>query len=357
MNDRFRFLVVTALLASAASLPACTSEAGEEESADSADEDLKKKVGGKNTAYATVEAAPLAWFDQGRFENRQFVDGKPLLPGAKLELPPGSYPAKIAGYGFLDAPGDLAYPNLALAAGEKVTLPAPVGVLVVRKGTLTWEGLGTRQSTLAVGDRGVLSDSGRRLDGVDPLVRGRYVLVPSDKPLTLRTPGGTKTIPAAPGQLVTVEVPVARATIELEAVDPAYPTPTYAAPDFHVEDAWGGAFEMAAKFGTRTVRPGATLVLKNAWGATASFTMTETAETKIQLHRLEVDPLSVTKDGATKNTWTRVDVEMWKDGRWTPYGRQISAPFGADVLDGKYRVTRYDPYQPTIRSVDEVSFP
>lgn len=356
MSPRLRLLLVFATLASTAcALSACTS--AEEDDVESADEDLRKKVGGVNTTYATVETAPLPWYGQARFENRQYVNGQPMLPGTKVDLAPGRYPVKIASYGFNDAPIDFTSPALALTAGQKVVLPAPVGVFVVRKGKITWDGLGTNLSALLYGDTQVVGDSGRRLDNVDPVVFGRSILVPSDKPLTLRTPGGTRTITAAAGQLVKVEFPVATATVELETADPDYPTPTYASPDFHVEDSQGQAFEGAAKFGTRTVRAGATIVLKNVWGASASFVTSEAQPTKIVLHRLEVDPLSVTKDGATKNVWTRVEVEMWKDGRYVPYGRQLSAPFGIDVLDGKYRVTRYDPNAPTVRSTDEVSFP
>jgi hypothetical protein len=349
------FLVFATLASTACTLSACTSGGGDD--ADSADEDLKKKVGGSNTTYATVETATLPWYGQARFENRQYVNGQPMLPGTKVDLAPGTYPVKIALYAFNDTLSDFNFPALTLAAGQKVALPAPVGVKVVRKGAITWDGLGPKVSVLAYGDTAVVADSGRRLDNVDPMVLGRSILVPSDKPLTLRTPGGTKAIPATPGQLVTVEIPVATATVELEAVDPAYPTPTYAASDFHVEDSHGQAFEAAAKFGTRTVRAGAAIVLKNAWGASASFVTSETAPTKITLHRLEVDPISVTKDGATKNVWTRVDVEMWKEGRYVPYARQLSAPFGIDVLEGKYRVKRSDGMVPAVQSTDEVSFP
>ncbi len=353
---RLRFLLVMAALASTAcALSGCASAADDE--TDAAEEDVKKKIGGANTAYATVETAALPWYGQARFETRQYVNGKPMLPGTKIDLAPGTYPVKIASYGFNDAPSDFTFPNLSLAAGQRVVLPAPVGVLFVRKGTITWDGLGTNLSGLYYGDRAVVADSGRRLDNVDPLVFGRSILVPSDKPLTLRTVDGTKEIAAAPGQLVKVEVPVATATIQLEPTDPAYPTPTYAAPDFHVEDVYGLAFETVKAFGTRSVRPGATLVLKNAWGAKATFVAREAAPTTIVLHRLEIDPLSVTKDGGTSDVSTRVHVEMWKDGRYVPYGRQLSAPLGIDVLDGKYRVTRYDVDAPTVRTVDEVSFP
>lgn len=359
-----RRAVVASLLALLpAALGACADAENKDDpspSGESSEDELKKRVSGAGASGKLV-APKVSWYVQGVQASDMKQNGALVQFGNTLDLPPGKIALTIEPHRADGPRFNLGF--VEVVAGGTTTLPAPSGIRVRRDRTLTWEGVGivggawlAGASPMSIKNVMVTSETGRRLDGVDPLDRADEFLVPAGT-YALGYDGLTREILVAPGQHIDVTFPSTTLEIVTDPIDPAFPNPAKFNGEFYVSDATDQNVLRVRDFGKRIVRAGAVARLHNAWGLEVTATAKVGEAVVAHLNRLEVEPLQITTNGVATGVPATCNLSVKKNDKWVAAGAGFSCDHvGFDVPDGSYRVS-YRAIGSTYVDAREISFP
>ncbi len=356
--------ILTALLLSYCTLGlvACASPTDDSgESADSQDQDVKKKVKPKGGNGAFDLVAPT-FSGAATFQSNFFFDGMGIKTGERREKVPGTYNLQNAAVSFTDgqtASQTIAFPITAGAVakhqpgGLRIRFDNPVTLGYARvdfvsdlnsTGTLTatapWSTRPTGSSMLVLaGKYGVTSSAdGVKVDAV-----------------------------VAENSLAEIVLPTSKVVLLVDAYDPDYPT----APSCTATYVRAGAQSFTATAFARkpdgSPNPSFVVpqgikapVVVNSYGIEVSQNTVAGATNTFQLNRLEIDDVEVAQAGGG-TTLVRGSSNIARrnaDGTYTGLNCSVPTHSGLDLPDGTYRVTsRATSTSGVVTSTDEVTFP
>jgi hypothetical protein len=362
-----RTVLALVLASCSLSVVACaspTSNGGDD--AEAQDGELTKKVNptGGNGAFdlLPLDSALATPADVGRFR----FDNVDLAIGERREKVPGTYAlqALYQDDGSVRTPGQRRSFDIVAGAVAK----HKVSALTVRFAEPVT--VGRNQVTFRT--------EGGDTDGV---LRGRGSWERSAAGATMLVLDGTFTVTsAAEGVSVDVVVaegarkeivlPVARLSVQVDAYDPAYPTPTWGSgcnqPTVSVgangfQDSVAVRNADGSPTGTFVVPQGANApVVLSAYGVEVTQATVKGKTHTFALNRLLVDDVAVAQaKGGSQMVKGTVDVRRKQpNGTFTSMSCSFPTHFGIDVPDGVYQVTS-QAQSPSgiIKHVEEVSFP
>ena len=357
---RFSLVSTLCLAASLSSMVACAASSDVEEDTESTESEVKKKVKPKGGNGAFDLTKP-SWSTTGAVGGYVF-SSQIISIDSRTEKVPGTY--------NLSTPNREATDGVVTMGQNSDEIVIGAGMIVRRKVTglrvrydqpLTLGGSRYDMQPIPSGFAGFLKADGAWAKKA----KGAFMLVTQGKVQVTSSADPTPTeLTLAEGVLNEVVLPTARVSVQLDAIDPHYPTPGEGcrAPFLFVrasgEQQWIAVRDEAGNAIPTAVIPHGPRVTATveAYGMTKTLPTSAGQTLSFVLNRLEV----VAAGGATQHVQGTFNVEF-KDsaGRYQPSPcPNIRTGRGLDLLDGTYRVTsRAQTASGTVTHVEEVSFP
>ncbi len=357
--------ILTALLLSSCTLGlvACVSPADEPgESADSQDQDVKKKKVKPTGGNGAFELVALTTFNTGGFQGSFFFDNAGIRAGERREKVPGTYNLQAQEYTTSD--GQTAAQTLSFSVSAGAVAKHQLGGLRIRFDAPVT--LGSTRVTFVsdVNSAGVLQPNGAwatAANGASMLVLAGKFGVTSD--------ADSVKVDAvvAENALKEIVLPTSKVSLLVDAYDPAYPT----APSCTATFVRAGAQVFTANAPVRKPdgSPNASFVVPqgikapvaiNAYGIEVSQNTIAGGTNTFQLNRLEIDDVEVAQAGGG-TTFVKGTVNLARrnaDGSFSTLNCTFPTHSGMDLPDGTYRVTsRASSPSGVVTSTEDVTFP
>ena len=357
--------ILAALLLSSCTLGlvACaspTDDAGE--SADSQDQDVKKKVKPKGGNGAFDLVAPT-FSGASTFQNNFLFAGATIKTGERREKVPGSYLLQNQAITFEN--GQTAAQTLTFAIAAGAIAKHQPGGLRIRFDTPVTLGATRVDFVSDVGSTGILNWNTPWLTSAT----GASMLVLAGKfGVTSYTDGVKVDAVVAENTLKEVVLPTSKVQLQIDAYDPDYPTASCGGQQPFVR-AGAQGFTGQAFVRKADGSPNASFVVPqgikapvavNAYGIEVAQNTIAGGTNTFQLNRLEVDDVEVTQSGGgtTLVKGSVVIARKNADGSFTNLNCSFPTHSGMDLPDGTYRVTSTaSSSSGTVTSTDEVTFP
>ncbi|MDB4940970.1 MAG: hypothetical protein JWP97_504 [Labilithrix sp.] len=357
-----------ALLLCSLSLPlvACASPAADGDDDATQDDEIKKKVKPKGGNGAFDLLAPTSFKTDG-FLNGFSFDGAAIKPGERREKVPGTYALRTAFPPSSDATMLPQLLNVTLTAGA-VTQHQLGGLRVRFDQPLT---LGSARVNLIVDGVGTGALEGLRAWQTTPGGFAMLVLAGTIG-VTPNTDGVRHDVVIKQGDLGEAVLPIAKVQVQLDAYDPAYPTPSgggctptfvMAGTNFQYDNRQSAYVRNTdgSPHGSFVVPQGVYApVVLNAYGVAITQPTVAGGTNSFTLNRLEIDDVEVAQaGGGTTMVKGTVSISHKNpDGTYTALNCNFPTHSGVDLPDGDYQVvSRATSPSGTVTSTENVSFP
>ncbi len=354
------FLLSLLLASTAFAGCADPSASSDGDASESSESDIKKKVKPTGGNGALDLQAPA--FAATSFSSRFTFDDQVLAVGGRAEKTPGSYALRATSSWGLG--NQLMQEEIIAITAGTIVARKPAGLRVRFAEPVTLGGA-TVVVTPTQGSAGTLEPNGAWRSAPT----GASLLVLPDN-LRITTDADVAPVPAVTtsGALTEIVLPTARVDIQVDAIDPAYPSPPAPCNAPYIF-AGGSGSTIQSQFVRKPDSSGASFVVPqggmadlelNAYGIRIRRPTTGAAIHTITFNRLEIDDVAVAQaGGGTTSVRGTVAISRKESASfWRAMNCTFPTHTGVDLPDGTYRViTTAQSASGPVTHTEEVSFP